>query len=70
MDRIKECLKKCRLYNFNSRNGIKILLNIPDEFNLNNVRKNLLPYYNFFYLKKINKLKQKESADERKKDIY
>ena len=67
MDRIKECLKKCRLYNFNSRNGIKILLNIPDEFNLNNVRKNLLPYYNFFYLKKINKSKQKESADERKK---
>lgn len=28
------------------------------------------PIIIFFYLKKINKLKQKESADERKKDIY
>lgn len=69
MDRIKECLKKCRLYNFNSRNGIKILLNIPDEFNLNNVRKNLLPYYNFFYLKKINKLLSQSLIEKNSKNI-
>ena len=31
MDKIKECLKKCRLYNFNSRKGLKVLLNIPDN---------------------------------------
>ena len=52
MDNVKECLKKCRLYCFNSRNGIKNLLNIPKDFDLENVRDGLLPYYNFFYLKK------------------
>lgn len=67
MDKVKECLKKCRLYNFNSRNGIKKLLNIPDEFDLNNVQKGLLSYYNFFYLKKPDKSKPKESSEARKK---
>ena len=36
MDNVKECLKKCRLYCFNSRNGIKNLLNIPKDFDLEN----------------------------------
>lgn len=67
MDKVKDCLKKCRLYNFNSRNGIKKLLNIPDEFDLNNVQKGLLSYYNFFYLKKPDKSKPKESSEDRKK---
>ncbi len=66
MDKIKECLKKCRLYNFNSRKGLKVLLNIPDNLDLENIRKEILPYYNFFYLRKPDKLKQKETPEERK----
>lgn len=66
MDRVKECLKKCRLYNFNSRNGIKNLLNIPKNFDLEKVHEGLLPYYNFFYIKKPNKAKTKETLEERK----
>lgn len=66
MDRVKECLKKCRLYNFNSRNGIKNLLNIPKNFDLEKVHEGLLPYYNFFYIKKSNKAKTKETLEERK----
>lgn len=66
MDNVKECLKKCRLYCFNSRNGIKNLLNIPKDFDLENVRDGLLPYYNFFYLKKPDKSKTKETPEERK----
>lgn len=42
MDKIKECLKECRLYNFNSRTGIKYLLNIPDNFDLEKVKEGLL----------------------------
>ena len=66
MDNVKECLKNCRLYCFNSRNGIKNLLNIPKDFDLENVRDGLLPYYNFFYLKKPDKSKTKETPEERK----
>ncbi len=66
MDKVKECLKKCRLYNFNSRNGIKNLLNIPKDFDLEKVHEGLLPYYNFFYLKKPEKSKSKETPEERK----
>ena len=66
MDKVEECLRKCRLYSFNSRNGIKNLLNIPKDFDLKKVHENLLPYYNFFYLKKPDKLKTKETPEERK----
>lgn len=67
MDRVEECLKNCRLYKFNSRNGIKNLLNIPNDFDLEKVHEGLLPYYNFFYLRKPNKSKTKETVEERKK---
>lgn len=66
MDKIKECLKKCRLYNFNSRTGIKYLLNIPDSFDLEKVKEGLLSYYNFFYLRKPDKPKEKETPEERR----
>lgn len=66
MDKVEECLKKCRLYNFNSRNGIKKLLDIPKNFNLEKVREGLLPCYNFFYLRKHDKSKTKETPEERK----
>lgn len=66
MDKIKECLKKCRLYNFNSRTGIKYLLNIPDSFDLEKVKEGLLSYYNFFYLRKPDKSKEKETPEERR----
>jgi len=66
MNKIKECLKKCRLYNFNSRTGIKYLLNIPDSFDLEKVKEGLLSYYNFFYLRKPDKSKEKETPEERR----
>lgn len=66
MDKVKECLEKCRMYNFNSRNGIKNLLNIPQDFDLEKVHEGLLPYYNFFYIKKPDKAKNKETLEERK----
>ena len=47
MDRVKECLKNCRLYKFNNRKGIKQLLKIPDKLNLNDIRGELSSYYNF-----------------------
>lgn len=52
MDRVKNQLKKCRLYNFNSRKGIIHLLNIPTNLNLDDIRENMSEFYSFFYLKK------------------
>lgn len=66
MDKVKECLEKCRLYNFNSRSGIRNLLNIPKDFDLEKVHEGLLSYYNFFYIKKLDKAKTKETLEERK----
>ena len=34
MSKVNECLKKSRLYNFNSRQGIRIMLDIPKEIDL------------------------------------
>ena len=64
MDRVKECLKNCRLYKLNNRKGIKQLLKIPDNLNLNDIRGELSSYYNFFYLKKPDKIKSKMSKEE------
>ena len=64
MDRVKECLKGCRLYKFNNRKGLRELLNIPNNLDLNNIRGELSSYYNFFYLKKPDKTKVKMSNEE------
>lgn len=64
MDRVKNQLKKCRLYNFNSRKGIIHLLNIPMNLNLDDIRKNMSEFYSFFYLKKPTKSKKKLSKEE------
>ena len=64
MDRVKECLKKSRLYRFNNRKGLRQLLNIPDNLSLNDIRRGLSSYYNFFYLKKPEKTKSKMSKEE------
>lgn len=66
MSNVKKCLEKCRLHNFNSRNGIKFLLNIPNDLDMDNVKNELLECYNFFYLKKPDKKKKKETPEERK----
>ena len=66
MYNVEKCLKKCRLYNFNSRNGIKILLNIPNDFNMDKVKDELSNCYSFFYLRKPDKNKPKETPEERK----
>lgn len=44
--------KKCRLNNFNSREGIRHLLGIPKEIDMDNLRDEILKCYQFFYLKK------------------
>ena len=64
MDRVKNQLKKCRLYNFNSRKGIIYLLNIPTNLNLDDIRENMSEFYSFFYLKKPTKSKKKLSKEE------
>lgn len=66
MNNVEKCLKKCRLYNFNSRNGIKLLLNIPNDFNMDKVKHELSNCYSFFYLRKPDKNKSKETPEERK----
>ncbi len=58
MDRVKNQLKKCRLYNFNSRKEIIHLLNIPTNLNLDDIRENMSEFYSFFYLKKPTKSKE------------
>lgn len=65
MDKVRECLRTCRLYNFNSRKGIRNLLGIPKDFDLNNVKEGLKLYYNFFYLKKPSKSEYKKTREER-----
>lgn len=54
---------KCRLFDFNSRNGIKHFLAIPEDIDMNNLRQEVLKCYKFLYLKK-SKLK-KESKEQR-----
>ena len=54
---------KCRLHTFNSRNGIKYVLGIPDDINMNNLREEVLKCYQFFYLKKTKK--EKETKEQR-----
>lgn len=66
MDKVKDCLKKCRLYNFNSRRGIRALLGLSKNLDLDNVKKELLPYYSYFYLKKPTKSSKKETLEERR----
>jgi len=64
MDRVNNQLKKCRLYNFNSRKGIIHLLNIPTSLNLDAIREDMSEFYSFFYLKKPTKSKKKLSKEE------
>jgi len=50
---VSESLKnKCRLFNFNSRNGIKKSLGIPKDIDMDNLRHEVLSCYQFFYIKK------------------
>ncbi len=69
MDKIKKCLKTCRLYNFNSRKGIKEIFNIPEYFDMDNVRLSLSNCYTFFYLRKPEKIK-KDNNKETKEEKY
>ena len=67
MDRVKEQLKKCRLYNFNSRKGLLYLLSIPENINLDDIRNDLHSYYSFFYIRKPEKCKERISRQQMKK---
>ena len=64
---VTESLKeKCRLNDFNSRKGIRYLLNIPKEVDLDNLRHEVLKCYQFFYLRKpINKKETKQERIDR-----
>lgn len=54
---------KCRLFDFNSRNGIKNYLGIPNDIDMSNLRQEVLKCYQFFYLKKPKY--KKESKEQR-----
>lgn len=69
MDKILKCLEQCRLYNFNSRKGIKKILNIPEDFDMDNVKDSLNNCYSFFYIKKPEKMK-KENKKETREEKY
>lgn len=54
---------KCRLFDFNSRKGIKNYLDIPKDIDMSDLRQEVLKCYQFFYLKKPKY--KKESKEQR-----
>lgn len=65
MSNVSEFLKKSKLYNLNSRSKIKKMLNIPDDIDLFNLKNELERCYDFFYIAKPKKRKEKETQEER-----
>ena len=65
MSNVSEFLKKSKLYNLNSRSKIKKMLNIPDDIDLSNLKNELERCYDFFYIAKPQKRKEKETQEER-----
>lgn len=65
MSNVSEFLKKSKLYNLNSRSKIKKMLNIPDDIDLSNLKNELERCYDFFYIAKPKKRKEKETQEER-----
>lgn len=65
MSKVNECLKKSRLYNFNSRQGIRIMLDIPKEIDLSNLKQDLDKCYSYFYIAKPQKRKERETKEDR-----
>lgn len=65
MSKVNECLKKSRLYNFNSRQWIRIMLDIPKEIDLSNLKQDLDKCYSYFYIAKPQKRKERETKEDR-----
>ena len=65
MSKVNECLKKSRLYNFNSRQGIRVMLGIPKEINLSELKHDLDKCYSYFYIMKPQKIKSTETKEDR-----
>lgn len=61
---VGKCLENTRLNNFNSRKGIKHLLEIPSNINLKYLEKDIIDCYSYFYIAKPQKTKN-ETKEQR-----
>lgn len=53
---VLECVENCRLNNFNSRKGLRHLLEIPKDVDLDNLQEEILKCYTYFYIEKHRKI--------------